>query len=93
MSAGPADLTPPAPLPLKEGGGKPVDGWPPPAKSRQEESPLSRGRIASTLLFLIAFLALLAQFAVYVDYAAALFRFPYDYDQGEGFELYDTVLH
>jgi hypothetical protein len=53
---------------------------------------LSRGRIVSTLLFLIAFLALLAQFAVYVDYAAALFRFPYDYDQGEGFELYDTVL-
>jgi len=41
---------------------------------------------------LIAFLALLAQFAVYVDYAAALFRFPYDYDQGEGFELYDTLL-
>ncbi len=49
--------------------------------------------VASTILFLIALLALLAQFAVYVDYAAALFRFPYDYDQGEGFELYDTVLH
>ncbi len=44
-------------------------------------------------LFAIALLALLAQFAVYVDYAGALFRFPYDYDQGEGFELYDTVLH
>lgn len=50
-------------------------------------------RLASTLFFLIALLALLAQFAVYVDYAASLFRFPYDYDQGEGFELYDTVLH
>ena len=43
-------------------------------------------------LFIIAALALLGQFAVYVDYAASLFRFPYDYDQGEGFELYDTVL-
>ncbi len=29
---------------------------------------------------------------IYVVYAAALFRFPYDYDQGEGFELNDTVL-
>ena len=43
-------------------------------------------------LFAAAGLALLAQFAVYVDYAVSLFRFPYDYDQGEGFELYDTVL-
>jgi len=45
------------------------------------------------VLFALALLALLAQFAIYVDYAGALFRFPYDYDQGEGFELYDTVLH
>ena len=28
-----------------------------------------------------------------VHYAGALLRFPFDYDQGEGFELYDTVLH
>ncbi len=57
------------------------------------EHPFSRARLVSTVVFLIALLALLAQFAVYVDYAAALLRFPYDYDQGEGFELYDTVLH
>lgn len=50
-------------------------------------------RLAALTLFVVAGLALVAQFAVYVDYAAALFRFPYDYDQGEGFELYDTVLH
>lgn len=49
-------------------------------------------KVVSKVFFVIAFLALLAQFAVYVDYAASLFRFPYDYDQGEGFELYDTVL-
>jgi len=50
-------------------------------------------RLAALTLFVLAGLALAAQFAVYVDYAAALLRFPYDYDQGEGFELYDTVLH
>ena len=29
---------------------------------------------------------------IYVVYALALFRFPYDYDQGEGFELNDSLL-
>ena len=29
---------------------------------------------------------------IYVVYAAALIRFPYDYDQGEGFELNDSLL-
>lgn len=29
---------------------------------------------------------------IYVVYAVALFRFPYDYDQGEGFELNDSLL-
>ena len=68
---------------------------PPPAGEGRGggERPLSPQRLASTLLFSIALLALLAQFAVYVDYATSLFRFPYDYDQGEGFELYDTILH
>ncbi len=50
-------------------------------------------RILALLLFALALLALLGQFLVYVDYAVALFHFPFDYDQGEGFELYDTVLH
>lgn len=31
-------------------------------------------------------------FVIYAIYAAALFQFPFDYDQGEGFELMDTVL-
>jgi hypothetical protein len=52
-----------------------------------------RWRLVAIILFAAAGLALLAHFAVYVDYAVSLFRFPYDYDQGEGFELYDTVLH
>jgi 4-amino-4-deoxy-L-arabinose transferase-like glycosyltransferase len=71
------DLSPPAPLPLA---------------GRGEKSGAQAWRLASIALFAIAFLALAAQFAVYVDYAGSLFRFPYDYDQGEGFELYDTVL-
>src|SRR5512141_3411606 len=52
-----------------------------------------RWRLVVLAVWVAAGLALAAQFAVYVDYAASLFRFPYDYDQGEGFELYDTVLH
>lgn len=30
-------------------------------------------------------------FVVYLVYARALFAFPFDYDQGEGFELYDAI--
>ena len=35
---------------------------------------------------------LLFYFAVYVVYAVNLIRFPFDYDQGEGFELVDTIM-
>lgn len=40
----------------------------------------------------LAVLAFIGYFVVYTIYAAALFRFPFDYDQGEGFELMDTIL-
>lgn len=50
-------------------------------------------RWAAYVLFSAALLFLIGQFLVYVHYAVSLFRFPFDYDQGEGFELYDTVLH
>lgn len=50
-------------------------------------------RVLTLALFVAAAIALLYQLLVYVHYAGALLRFPYDYDQGEGFELYDTVLH
>jgi len=59
--------------------------------------PRTRGRpwlrALTLLLFAAAGVALLYELLVYVHYAVALFRFPYDYDQGEGFELYDTLLH
>ncbi len=41
----------------------------------------------------LALLAYLGYLAVYLTYAFDLFRWPYDYDQGESFELYDAVLH
>ncbi|MGQ0605204.1 MAG: hypothetical protein ACT4QE_26300 [Anaerolineales bacterium] len=50
-------------------------------------------RWLAALLFALAFLALLFQLVVYLHYAISLLRFPFDYDQGEGFELYDTLLH
>ncbi|WP_420643359.1 ArnT family glycosyltransferase [Candidatus Leptofilum sp.] len=40
----------------------------------------------------LALLAFVGYFVVYNMYAIALFQFPFDYDQGEGFELMDTVL-
>ena len=39
----------------------------------------------------LALLAFIGYLIVYVIYAVELFRFPFDYDQGEGFELMDTV--
>ncbi len=46
--------------------------------------------VALTAMALAVFLGYLA---VYCVYAAALFRWPFDYDQGEGFELYDAILY
>ncbi|MBI5670710.1 MAG: hypothetical protein HZC41_22180 [Chloroflexi bacterium] len=46
----------------------------------------------SRVLLGVALLVLLFYFVVYVAYAANLMRFPFDYDQGEGFELVDTIL-
>ena len=43
-------------------------------------------------LMTAATLALAFSFLVYLLYAANLIPFPFDYDQGEGFELHDTVL-
>lgn len=43
-------------------------------------------------LYLLAILAFVGYFIIYCLYALSLFRFPYDYDQGEGFELNDSLL-
>jgi hypothetical protein len=41
----------------------------------------------------LAILVYAGYLAIYVTYAADLFRWPFDYDQGEGFELYDAILY
>jgi hypothetical protein len=48
---------------------------------------------AERALQALVLLLFLAYLAVYVTYAVDVFRWPYDYDQGESFELYDAVLH
>lgn len=50
-------------------------------------------RVLATLLAVLAVAAYAFYLAVYVAYAVDLFRWPFDYDQGEGFELYDAVLY
>jgi hypothetical protein len=53
-------------------------------------------RIFKSLAILLALLAILVYVGyliVYVAYAVELFRWPFDYDPGEGFELYDAVLY
>lgn len=59
------------------------------------EQPASWGAIAAWLprvLIGLAVAAFVGYLIVYVIYAVELFRFPFDYDQGEGFELMDTVF-
>ena len=48
--------------------------------------------MANRALLAVALVILVYYFAVYVVYAANLIRFPFDYDQGEGFELVDAIM-
>jgi hypothetical protein len=56
---------------------------------------MSAPRILKSLGLALAILTILVYvgyLVVYVVYAANLFRWPFDYDQGEGFELHDAIL-
>mgnify|MGYP006921585963 CR=1 FL=1 len=44
------------------------------------------------ILLGVAIAAFVGYLIVYFIYALALFQYPFDYDQGEGFELMDTIL-
>ena len=55
-------------------------------------APTTRAGLLPKLLIGLALAAFIGYLVVYVIYAVQLFRFPFDYDQGEGFELMDTVL-
>jgi hypothetical protein len=50
-------------------------------------------RILAILLAILAVVAYVSYLVIYVYYAVELFRWPFDYDQGEGFELYDAILY
>ncbi len=57
-------------------------------------SPARRAlQFIGALLIILAVLAYVGYLAVYLVYTAELFRWPFDYDQGEGFELYDAILY
>lgn len=45
------------------------------------------------VLALLAVLVYVGYLVVYVVYAVDLFHWPFDYDQGEGFELFDAILY
>ncbi len=44
------------------------------------------------ILLIVALVIFVGYLAIFWDYAVNLMQFPYDYDQGEGFELVDTIL-
>jgi hypothetical protein len=47
----------------------------------------------ATLLVILTVVAYVGYLVIYVVYAVELFQWPFDYDQGEGFELHDAVLY
>lgn len=63
-----------------------------PSETDQKRSPWESAiNLVPKAIIGIALLAFVGYLIVYVIYAVELFRFPFDYDQGEGFELMDTV--
>ncbi len=49
-------------------------------------------RVTGQGLLGVALVMMIFYLVVYVAYAANLIQFPYDYDQGEGFELHDVMM-
>lgn len=49
-------------------------------------------RLFNRVLMFAALGVLVGYFLIYTAYAANLMQFPFDYDQGEGFELVDTIM-
>lgn len=52
----------------------------------------SRWMYVAYAFVILTLLAFIGYLIVYFIYASALFQFPFDYDQGEGFELVDTLM-
>ena len=60
----------------------------------REQEPISIAIVQglNSLLMAATLVAFIGYLGIYLLYAWGLFRFPYDYDQGEGFEVNDAVL-
>lgn len=58
----------------------------------RDDATRSRLHSLTKILYALALLAFVVYFLIFGLYAVALFQFPYDYDQGEGFELNDSLL-
>jgi len=63
-----------------------------PVQATESRRPASPLRWLRRVLIALALLLMVFHLVVFVVYAAAIVQFPFDYDQGEGFELNDTVL-
>jgi hypothetical protein len=66
-----------------------------PLKSQERTTTNSQSKAlwtVSHVLLALALVVLVFYFVVYVAYAVNLIRFPFDYDQGEGFELVDVMM-
>ncbi|GAB4430816.1 MAG: hypothetical protein Kow00106_25310 [Anaerolineae bacterium] len=62
------------------------------AKQTAYQAEVALCRSLHRILMGLALVLLLGHLAIYIHYAVGLMRFPFDYDQGEGFELVDTLL-
>ena len=60
-------------------------------KKTKKIAPILRG--IGVTLAILAVTVYFAYLVVYVLYAVNLFQWPFDYDQGEGFELNDAILY
>jgi len=62
-------------------------------RSRPGHAPDNRGSGILIALQIVTLIVYFLYLGVFITYAVDLFQWPYDYDQGESFELYDAVLH
>jgi len=59
---------------------------------KQDSLPLNVIKGFNSLLMAAAIAAFIGYLGIYLLYARSVISFPYDYDQGEGFEINDAVL-
>ena len=61
------------------------------ARVHHRVAPVDVFAAASVVASLLVLAIYVGYFVIYLAYARSLLAFPFDYDQGEGFELYDAI--